>query len=127
MALIENACLQTLEVAEYVTIVTQGETEPHLVATWGDYIRALGIGEDSLVVPVGHLQTTEANLKKDPRVQVLAASRQVMGTYGPGQGCLFAGTAEIITEGELVDKVKEKFPWARGAMLIRVESAKTQL
>lgn len=127
MALIEDACLQTLEAAEYVTIVTQGEKGPHVSATWGDYIRALGIGEDSLVVPVGHMQETEANLKQNHRVQVLAASRQVMGSYGPGQGCLLAGTAEIQTEGELVEKVKERFPWARGAMLIQVESAKTQL
>lgn len=127
MALIDDACLQTLEAAEYVTIVTQGETGPHVSATWGDYIRALGIGDDSLVVPVGHLQETEANLKKDHRVQVLAASRQVMGSYGPGQGCLLVGTAEVQAEGELVEKVKEKFPWARGAMVIRVESAKTQL
>jgi len=127
MAMIENACRQTLEATEYVTIVTQGETGPHLVATWGDYIRKMGIGDDTLIVPVGYLRETEANLRRDSRVQVLAASRQVQGTHGPGQGCLLTGVAEILTDGDLVTKVKEQFPWARGAMLIRVESAKTQL
>jgi hypothetical protein len=127
MAVIEGACRQTLEATEFVTIVTQGEAGPHVSATWGDYIRALGIDNDTLVVPVGYLQQTEANLRRDPRVQLLAASRRVQGTHGPGQGCLLTGIAEILADGDLVTRVKEKFPWARGAMLVRVESAKTQL
>jgi len=127
MAIIDNACRQTLDATEYVTIVTQGEDGPHVVATWGDYIRATGFDDDILIVPVGYLRETEANLRRDSRVQVLAASRQVAGAHGPGQGCLLCGSAEILLEGDVVSKVKEKFPWARGAMLIRVASAKTQL
>ena len=127
MDIIEKACRQTLEATEFVTIVTQGAAGPHVTATWGDYIRAMGIGNDTLIVPVGYLRETEANLSRDPRVQILAASRQVQGTHGPGQGCLITGTAEILFDGDVVTKAKEKFPWVRGAMLIRVESAKTQL
>ncbi|HEY3298114.1 MAG TPA: pyridoxamine 5'-phosphate oxidase family protein [Armatimonadota bacterium] len=127
MAMIENACRETLEATEFVTIVTQGEAGPHVTATWGDYIRTMGIDDDTLIIPVGYLRETEANLKRDSRVQILAASRQVQGTHGPGQGCLLTGTAEILFDGDLVIKVKENFPWARGAMLVRVESAKTQL
>lgn len=127
MAIIENACRLTLDATEFVTIVTQGEAGPHIAATWGDYIRTMGIGDDTLIIPVGYLQETEANLRRDSRVQVLAASRQVQGTHGPGQGCLLTGTAEIVIDGDLIIKVKEKFPWARGAMVIRVESARTQL
>lgn len=127
MAMIENACRETLEATEFVTIVTQGEAGPHVSATWGDYIRTMGIDNDTLIVPVGYMQETEANLRRDSRVQVLAASRKVQGTHGPGQGCLLTGIAEILSDGDLVAKVQEKFPWARGAMHIRVESAKTQL
>jgi hypothetical protein len=127
MALIENACRATLEATEFVTIVTQGEAGPHLSATWGDYIRTLGIADDTLLVPVGYLQETEANLRRDPRVQVLAASRQVPGTHGPGQGCLLTGTAEILLAGDLLQQVQSQFPWARGVMVIHVETAKTQL
>jgi hypothetical protein len=127
MAIIDSACRATLEATEFVTIVTQGEAAPHLSATWGDYLRALGISDDTLIVPVGYLQETEANLRRDPRVQVLAASRQVPGTHGPGQGCLLTGTAEILFDGDLLPTVQAKFPWARGVMLIHVEKAKTQL
>lgn len=127
MAIIDDVCRQTLEATEYVTIVTQGEAGPHIAATWGDYIRTMGIDDDTLIVPVGYLRETEANLRRDARVQVLAASRQVQGTHGPGQGCLLTGDAEILLDGDLLIKVKEKFPWARGVMLIHVASAKTQL
>ena len=127
MAIIDNVCRQTLDATEYVTIVTQGEAGPHIVATWGDYIRLTGFENDTLIVPVGYLRETEANLSRDSRVQVLAASRKVEGSHGPGQGCLLCGTAEILLEGDVVTKVKEMFTWARGAMLIHIESAKAQL
>ncbi len=127
MAVIEDACRKTLEASEFVTIVTNGEAGPHVVATWGDYIQAMGIDNDTLIVPVGTMQKTEANLKRDSRVQVLAATRKVQGTYGSGQGYLLTGSAEMSFDENMVTRVKEKFPWARGAMLIRVESAKAQL
>jgi hypothetical protein len=57
----------------------------------------------------------------------MVASRKVQGTRSPGQGYVLSGTAEIVTSGEVVDTVKAKFPWARGAMVIRVEEVKAQL
>lgn len=35
----------------------------------------------------------------------------------PGQGFLFGGTAHILSSGNVVDKVKPKFPLARGAIV----------
>ncbi len=127
MAVIEGVCRQVLEATEFVVVVTQGKEGPHVVATWGDYIRRLGIGSDTLMVPAGHYLQTEANLRRDPRVQVLAASRQVQGSRSLGQGVLLTGSAEIRVEGAEAAAVKEKFPWARGVLLIHVESAVTQL
>ncbi len=127
MAVIEGVCRQVLDATEFVGIVTQGKDGPHVVATWGDYIRRLGIGSDALMVPAGHYLQTEANLRRDPRVQVLAASRQVQGSHGPGQGIVLTGNAEVRVEGAEAIAVKEKFPWARGVLLIHVESVVTQL
>ncbi len=127
MAVIEGVCRQVLEATEFVAIVTQGKDGPHVVATWGDYIRRLGIGSDALMVPAGHYLETEANLRRDPRVQVLAATRQVPGTHGPGQGVVLTGNAEIRLEGAEAAAVKKQFSWARGVLLIHVESAVTQL
>ncbi len=127
MAVIEGVCRQVLEATEFVTIVTQGKDGPHVVATWGDYIRQLGIGSDTLMVPAGHYLQTEANLQRDSRVQVLAASRQVRGSHGLGQGVLVTGNAEVRVEGAEAAAVKEQFPWARGVLVIRAESAVAQL
>jgi hypothetical protein len=58
---------------------------------------------------------------------LLVASKKVQRTRSPGQGCLIVGTGEILNSGDIVDAVKAKFPWARGAMVIHVENVKTQL
>ena len=68
-----------------------------------------------------------AALRANGHIQLMAASRKVQGTRSPGQGCVIAGSGEIVTEGEYGDLVREKFPWARGALVVRVESVATQL
>src|SRR3990172_3356084 len=127
MAKIEGNCREVCEATEFVSIVTTGNDGPHVVGNWGDYLRALGIGADTLVFPAGRYRQTEQNLRKDNRVQLLVASRKVQGTRSPGQGYLIIGTAEIVTSGQVADAVKEKFQWARGAMVVHVEEVTAQL
>ena len=57
----------------------------------------------------------------------MAASHRVAGTRSPGQGCVIAGSGEVVTSGEYVDLVREKLPWARGALVVRIASVATQL
>ena len=102
--------------------------QPHVVATWGDYVRALDTKDNEvIVIPAGHYNITEENLKKNNRVELLIASRQVEGTYGPGQGCCISGTGEVQTSGKFAQMAKSKFSWARGALVIKVEGVKAQL
>jgi len=93
MAKIEGKCKEVIDKTEWVAIVTCGDNgRPHVVATWGDYVRAIGIkGDEVIVIPAGHYNVTEENLKKDNHVQMLIASKQVQGNYGPGQGCCISG------------------------------------
>lgn len=127
MSKIDSACRQVIDKSEWVAIATTGPDGPHLAATWGDYIRNLGITDDLILIPAGHFHKTEANLRHNNRIELLFASRQVQGGYGPGRGCCIAGTAEILLSGPLVDAVKAKYPWARGALAVKVESAVPQL
>jgi predicted pyridoxine 5'-phosphate oxidase superfamily flavin-nucleotide-binding protein len=127
MAKIEGNCRDVCEATEFVTIVTTGDDGPHVVGNWGDYMRALGVGADTIVLPAGRYRQTERNLRKNNRVQLLVASRKVQGTRSPGQGYLIVGTAEIVSSGEIADAVKAKFPWARGALVIHVEEVTAQL
>ena len=127
MSLLDGVIRNLLDTTEYLAIVTDGANGPHLVGNWGDYLRALGTDGNTLILPAGYYHETEANLSRSGRVQVMAASRQVLGTHGPGQGCVLSGRGEVVTAGPLAEKAKAKFPWARGALLIHVEDAKTQL
>ncbi len=127
MTKINGACRNVCEETEFVTIVTMGDDGPHVVGNWGDYMRVLGIKEDMIVFPAGRYHQTEKNLRRNNRIQLLVASKKVQGTRNLGQGCLIIGTGEILTSGDIVDTVKAKFPWARGAMVIHIEDVRTQL
>ncbi len=127
MSKIEGNCRDVCEATEFVTMVTTGDDGPHVVGNWGDYMRPLGIKPDTIVFPAGRYHQTEQNLRKNNRIQLLVASRKVQGTRTPGQGYLIAGTAEIVTSGEIADAVKAKFQWARGAMVVHVEDVTAQL
>ncbi len=128
MVKLEGKCKEVMDKTEWIAIATGGENGPHVVATWGDYARALATEDgDVIVIPAGHYNITEENLKKNNRIELLIASRQVEGTYGAGQGCCITGIGEIHTSGKFARIAKSKFSWARGALVIKVEEIKTQL
>jgi hypothetical protein len=127
MAKIEGICKEVLDKAEWIAIATTGPDGPHVVGTWGDYVRAFGTQNDTLLIPVGLMHKTEANLKHCNRLELLCGTRQVQGAHGPGKGCGIVGKAEFQTVGPHFDAVKAKFQWARAALVVNVEEAKPQL
>lgn len=124
---IEGKCREVLEKGEWVAIATAGVDGPHLAATWGDYIRTLGIKDNEILIPVAGYRQTEQNLAKDDRIELLCGTRLVQGAHGPGKGCRIRGTGQIQTSGELAEAAKKIFPWARGVLVVRVEEALAQL
>ena len=128
MATIEGKAKELFDKAEVVAICTCGGDGLHMVATWGDFVRTIGIQDgNKIVIPAGGYQVTEENLKSDSRVQVLIGSNQVQGTNGMGFGCRLSGSGEIQTSGELYDLAKSKFPWARGTFVIHVDKIEYML
>lgn len=127
MSAIDAVTRELLEKTEFLAIVTQGPDGPHVVGNWGDYLRRIGVEADRIVLPAGHYRETEKNLQRDGSVQVLVASRAVKGTHGPGQGCVLSGTGTVQAEGEAAQRAKAAFPWARGALVIEVQSVRMQL
>lgn len=126
MAKIEGTCRDVCNATEYVAIVTHGDDGPHLAGHWGSYM-FLDVEDDVVVFPVGRYNKTEQNLRGNGRIQLLVASKKVQGTKSPGQGCTIRGSGEIVVAGKYVDAVRTKFPWARGALVVRVEETRTQL
>ncbi len=127
MATIEGIVREVIDKCEWVAIATADANGPHLAATWGDYIRALGIRGNVILIPAGGLRKTEANLQSNPRIELLLASRAIHRQNGEGQGCVLSGTGEMKSSGPEMDAVRAKFPWARAALVVTVENASTQL
>ena len=113
---------RVLEQTEVVTIGTCGPHGVHLVATWGEFIRNLGVHDsDVLLIPAGGYRRTEENLSRNPRLEALIGSKEV------GTGFRLSGSGEVQTSGKWFEMVKAKYAWARGALVIRVDKAEKLL
>ena len=122
MAKMEEKAKDVLEKTEVVVIGTCGTDGPHLVATWGDFVRTIGVQDGgTILAPAGGYSQTEENLKNNSRVEVLIGSKEI------GTGFRLSGRGEIQTSGELADLVKSKFSWARGALVINVDEVECLL
>ena len=127
MAKLENKCREVIEKGEWVAIATAGADGPHLAGTWGEYIRAIGIGDGEIRIPVGGYITTEKNLLQNSRIELLCGTRSVEGVHGPGKGCRIRGRGRVVTSGDQAAAAKKLFPWSRGVLVVTVDEAVSQL
>lgn len=127
MSQIEGKYREVIDKSEWVAIVTAGTNGPHLAGCWTSYALAIGIENDEIIFPAGGYQTTSENLRRDPNIQLLFASHSVARAKGQGQGCTVTGTGTLLTSGPQFDRAKAKFPWARGALVVKAVSLKTHL
>jgi hypothetical protein len=70
---------------------------------------------------------TEKNLKKNPKLKITCGSREVQGLRYMGTGFLITGQGVMETSGSSFDLIHSKFPWARAALVVTVESAQQTL
>lgn len=119
--MIPEKLLEVLKQDGVVAIATLGEEGPHLVNTWNSYIRITS--DERLLIPVGYMHRTEANIAFNNQVLITLGSSKVAGNLGPGTGFLIKGTAEIAASGADFDLIKAKFSWARAVMAVTIASA----
>jgi hypothetical protein len=112
--------LEVLKHEGVVAIATQGKEELHLSNTWNSYVQV----SDSmkLLYPAAGMKVTEKNIEEYNRVQMTIGSREVTGFHGPGTGFLIKGTAVLLKSGSDFEKIKQKFPFARAAVEITIDS-----
>ena len=124
MAKLTGDCREVFEKSEWIAIATTGPQGPHVVATWIHYIMKLGIDGDKLRVPVGGMHKTEANLRHDPRIELLCGTRQ-QRLSRPAEDALLLGVVKCRPKG-LNCRVKTEFlGWA--VLVIRIEKTELQL
>ncbi len=127
MSKINNICKEVIEQSEWLAIATTGPDGPHLAACWSQSVKALGYQDDVIRIPAWSYLRTEENLKRNPRIELLFASREVPRPKGQGQGCRILGTGELQTSGPNAEAVRARFPGTRGALVVTIEKAETQL
>jgi hypothetical protein len=128
MAKIEGVCREVLEKADWISVSTAGADGPHVAATWGDYVRKLGLGNgETLLIPLFGFKTTERNLLADNRVELLCATKLVPSAISLGRGCRIRGKGHVETSGARFAAAKEAFSWARGVLVVTVEETHVQL
>ena len=116
------------EVLKYdgvVAIATLGKDGPHMVNTWNSYIRITDA--ERILIPVGYMHRTEANIAFNNQVLITLGSRKVVGNMGLGTGFLIKGTASIELSGPDFDVIKTKFAWARAVMAVTPSSIEQTL
>ena len=117
------------EVLKYegvVSIVSWGSTEEaNITNTWNSY---LIIRDDRILLPAAGMNSTEADVAVNNKVKVTLGAREVEGFNNyQGTGFLINGTASFIEFGEEFDMMKEKFPFLRKVLEIKVNSSKQLL
>ena len=119
--MIPEKLLEVMKQDGVVAIATLGADGPHMVNTWNSYLRTTEDGR--LLIPVGYMHRTEANIAFNPQVLITLGSSKIKGLHGPGTGFLIKGKAVFVTSGPDFDVLKEKFNWLRATMAVSVESA----
>lgn len=99
-----------------VSLVTQGDDEPHIANTWNSYVQV--DKDNNLLAPVFGMKATEANLQKHNKLLLTLGSKEVQGMYSEGAGFLISASAKFIYEGEEFLNMKKKFPWSRAVIKI---------
>lgn len=117
------------EVLKYegvVSIVSWGSTEEaNITNTWNSYLVVKG---DRILLPAAGMNSTESDVKVNNKVKVTLGARDVEGFNGyQGTGFLINGTARFIEDGNEFDMMKEKFPFLRKVLEIKVDSSKQLL
>ncbi len=102
-----------------LTLVTEGEAGAHLANSWNSYLEIDG---DRLLLPAGGMKTTGHNLLSRPAIQLSITNREVEGLTYKGTGFLIRGYGEMQSQGPAYERIKERFSWARAALVITVTS-----
>lgn len=116
--MIPEKMLEVLKDEEVVSIVTQSKGA-HVVNTWNSYIKITEDGK--ILIPAGRMNTTEDNIKENNKVLMTLGSREVDGFHSKGTGFLIEGVGEFLYQGKDYNIMKEKFPWMRATLVIKVE------
>ena len=109
-----------------VSITTWTEAGPHVTNTWNSYTETTD--DDRILIPAAGMTSTEEDLAVNANLILTAGTREVEGFNGyKGTGFRITGTAAMIAKCEEFDMMKEKYPFLRKVLEVKVKEAKQLL
>lgn len=114
--MINDAVRAVLSRESSAALVTIGSEGPHLVATWNSYVEILA--DESIAFPAGGMKRTQANVEAGSPVSLIIGSRDEAGR---GTGFRLTGRAEFQSGTPVHEQLKERFPWCRAAVVVRID------
>ena len=125
MSVFNEKFFEVLKHEGVVSIVSWGNGEANIVNTWNSY---LVIKDNRILLPAAGMHSTETDVKVNNKVKLTLGSKEVEGFNNyQGTEFLIKGSANFIETGEDFDMMKEKYPFLRKVLEIKVESAKQLL
>lgn len=111
---------------DVVSITTWTEAGLHVTNTWNSYTETTD--DDRILIPAAGMTSTEEDLAVNANLILTAGTREVEGFNGyKGTGFRITGTAAMIEKGEEFDMMKEKYPFLRKVLEVKVKEAKQLL
>ena len=109
-----------------VSITTWTEAGPHVTNTWNSYTETTD--DDRILIPAAGMTSTEEDLAVNANLILTAGTREVEGFNGyKGTGFRITVTAAMIVKGDEFDMMKEKYPFLRKVLEVKVKEAKQLL
>lgn len=109
-----------------VSITTWTEAGPHVTNTWNSYTETTD--DDRILIPAAGMTSTEEDLAVNANLILTAGTREVEGFNGyKGTGFRITRTAAMIEKGDEFDMMKEKYPFLRKVLEVKVKEAKQLL
>lgn len=111
---------------DVVSITTWTEAGLHVTNTWNSYTETTD--DDRILIPAAGMTSTEEDLAVNANLILTAGTREVEGFNGyKGTGFRITGTAAMIEKGDEFDMMKEKYPFLRKVLEVKVKEAKQLL
>jgi hypothetical protein len=109
-----------------VSIVSWGNSEPHIVNTWNSYL--VVTSDERILIPAYAMRKTENNLSQNNKLKMALGSKNVVGYNDyQGTGFVIEGTGKYLETGSEFEMMKKKFSFLTRVLEVTVTSAKQML
>ncbi|MEY8444208.1 pyridoxamine 5'-phosphate oxidase family protein [Lactococcus ileimucosae] len=109
---------ETLRYEGAVSLTSWGaEAKPHVTGTWITYLHLTEDGR--LLAPAAGMHHLESDIKVNDIIYMMLGVREVEGKNGyQGIGFRLTGRAQLLSEGEEYEMMKERYPFLRQVLEI---------